>query len=479
MAPAFRRDMLGTLLSGFQTYGDVVAYHFGPRWGPGQDVIMAHHPDSVHEVLTGTGVFGRRTTGFQVLTELIGTGLLTSDGDVWLRQRRTLQPLFTPRRVAGYTDLMTAEAERVAAEPVDSTVDLHHLMQLYTLRVVGRALFGDNVDEAVPELQRLMPVIGDLAVARAMQVVRAPLGWPTPRSRRLARERAAQYAIVDRIIARHAAAADRAAADRAAADRAAADRAAADRAAADRAAADRAAADRAAAGLAAAGDRTVAGHAGGGAVAGQVAGVGGDRDDMISRLRAARDPETGQPLSAEEIRDQVLVFLLAGHETTAGALTFTLYELGRNPALQDRVAADEELTRAALMEGMRLYPPAYSTERRAEIDTKVGGYAVPAGTRVILSSWVTHRHPAFWPDPDRFDPTRFTGRQERPRYAYFPFGGGPRSCIGEHFALLEATILLRTLLSRHRVESLDPRLPLAPMITLRPAAPVRARLTPR
>jgi cytochrome P450 len=330
---------------------------------------------------------------------------------VWLRQRRTLQPLFTPRRVAGYADLMTAEAERIAAEPPGSTVDLHHLMQRYTLRVVGRALFGDDVDEAVPELQRLIPVLGDLALARALQVVRTPLSWPTPRARRVARERAAQYAIVDRIIARHDA--------------------------------------------------------------------GGDRDDMISRLRAARDPETGQPLSTEEIRDQVLVFLLAGHETTAGALTFTLYELGRHPSVQDRVAGDEELTRAALMEGMRLYPPAYSTERRAEVDTTVGGYAVPAGTRVILSSWVTHRHPRFWPEPDRFDPARFTGPQDRPRYAYFPFGGGPRSCIGEHFALLEGTILLRTLLSRHRIESLDDHLPLSPMITLRPAAPVRAHLTPR
>jgi cytochrome P450 len=411
MVPAFRQDMLGTLMGGFQTYGDVVGYHLGPRWGPGQDLVMAHHPDVIHDVLTGTRVFGRRTIGFQVLTELLGSGLLTSDGDVWLRQRRTLQPLFTPRRVAGYADLMTAEAERIAAEPPGSTVDLHHLMQRYTLRVVGRALFGDDVDEAVPELQRLIPVLGDLALARALQVVRTPLSWPTPRARRVARERAAQYAIVDRIIARHDA--------------------------------------------------------------------GGDRDDMISRLRAARDPETGQPLSTEEIRDQVLVFLLAGHETTAGALTFTLYELGRHPSVQDRVAGDEELTRAALMEGMRLYPPAYSTERRAEVDTTVGGYAVPAGTRVILSSWVTHRHPRFWPEPDRFDPARFTGPQDRPRYAYFPFGGGPRSCIGEHFALLEGTILLRTLLSRHRIESLDDHLPLSPMITLRPAAPVRAHLTPR
>jgi cytochrome P450 len=410
MVPAFRRDMLGTLLADFHTYGDVVAYRFGPRWGPSQHVVMAHHPDSIHDVLTNTRVFGRRTTGFRVLSELIGNGLLTSDGDVWLRQRRTLQPLFTPRRVAGYTELMTAEAARIAAAPEGGAVDLHQLMQRYTLRVVGRALFGDDVDEAVPELLRLVPVVSDLALARTLQLVRTSLDWPTPRSRRIVRERAAQYAIVDRIIARHA---------------------------------------------------------------------GTDGNDMISRLRAARDPETGQPLSAAEIRDQVLVFLLAGHETTAGALTFTLYLLGRHPEIQERVAADDGLIRAALLEGMRLYPPAYSTERRADVDTTLRGHRVPAGTRVMLSSYVTHRHPDFWPDPDRFDPDRFTGDAKRPRYAYFPFGGGPRSCIGEHFALLEATVLLRTLLARHRVEALDESLPLAPMITLRPAGPVRAVLSAR
>jgi cytochrome P450 len=421
MAAAFRRDMLGTMLAGLRDYGDTVTYHFGPRWGPhavSQDVVMVHHPDSVHEVLTTPRVFGRNTNAFQVLTEFIGTGLLTSDGDVWLRQRRTLQPLFTPRRVAGYTDLMSAEAARIAAEPAvaaGSTVDLHHLMQRYALRVVGRALFGDDVDEAVPELQRLMPVLGDLALARALQVVRTPLRWPTPRARRITRECAAQYAIVDRIIAKHAS-----------------------------------------------------------------RGTGDDRDDMLSRLHAARDPETGQPLSAEEIRDQVLVFLLAGHETTAGALTFTLYLLGRDPATQDRVAdGDADLVKATLLEGMRLYPPAYNTERVAEVDTTISGYHVPAGTRVMLSSYVTHRHPEFWPDPERFDPDRFIGQHDRPRYAYFPFGGGPRSCIGEHFALLEATILLRTLLARYRVEALDERLPLAPMVTLRPAEPVRAVLRQR
>lgn len=419
MVPEFRRDMLGTLLDNFHAYGDLVAYRFGPPRGPKllrRNMIAVHHPDGVHQVLTRTGTFVRRTVVFEVLTELIGTGLLTSDGDVWLRQRRTLQPLFTPRRVAGYADLMAAEAARITAEaPVGSggVVNLHQLMQLYALRVVGRALFGDDVDDALTELQRLIPLAGDLTVARTLQLTRPPLTWPTPRSRRLSRARAATYAIVDRILARRAE---------------------------------------------------------------------GMSDDLLSRLRAARDPETGEPLSAQEIRDQALVFLLAGHETTAGALTYTLYLLGRHPDIQDGVAAapsDGDLTRAAVLEGMRLYPPSYGTERLADTDTEITGHLVPKGTVVMVSPWVTHRHPEFWPRPDEFDPTRFVGSHDRPRYAYFPFGGGPRSCIGEHFAMLEATVLLRTLLARYRVESLDPRLRLTPMVTLRPAEPVRATLNAR
>ncbi len=418
MAPAFRHDVLGTMLGGFRQHGDIVAYRLGPPAGPRwlhRDVVAVHHPDAVHQVFTRGDVFVRRTVAFQVLTEMFGSGLLTADGEVWRRQRRTLQPLFTPRRVAGYVDLMAAEAERLvgtsAVEP-GSVVDLHQLMQRYTLHVVGRALFGDDVDEFVPALQRLVVLTGELVVQRVFQVVRAPLHWPTPRNRRMRRVREEQYAIVDSIID---------------------------------------------------GRRDDDG-----------------RDDLLSRLRAARDPQTGRPLSRQEIRDQVLVFLFAGHETTAGALTFTAHLLGRHPRIQDEVArGDDELVRATVQEGMRLFPPVHDTERLAGVDTELAGCPVPAGTLVFVSQWVTHRHPDFWPEPERFDPRRFVGRHDRPRYAYFPFGGGPRSCIGEQFALLEATVMLRTLLARYRIDALDAQVPLAPLITLRPARPVRATLDPR
>lgn len=417
MALEFRRGVLQALLRGFHEYGDLVAYRFGPARGPVRQVgVAAHHPDQVRQVLTESErTYGKDTLGFQILSDLLGRGLLTTEGELWRRQRRTLAPLFTPRWVTRYSELMHDEAERVVRESPPATagqVDLHPLMMRYTLRVVGRALFGEDVDEAIPALRRLVPLAGRLTQQRTLQFVRFPLSWPTPRNRRIRAVRATQYAIVDRILARHTA-------------------------------------------------------------------TSNGTDDLVTRLQAARDPETGAPLSPAEIRDQVLVFLLAGHETTAGALTFTLHLLGRHPELQEKAREDGQLLRASLLEGMRLFPPAYLTERITTASTEIGGYGLPRGTLVVLSPWVTHRHPAYWPEPERFDPYRFVGIHDRPRCAYFPFGGGPRSCIGEHFAMLEAEILLRSLLGRYRVESASPDLELAAHVTLRPAGPVPARLRPR
>jgi cytochrome P450 len=165
----------------------------------------------------------------------------------------------------------------------------------------------------------------------------------------------------------------------------------------------------------------------------------------VTKLRAARDPRPGSRYP-RRIRDQLLVFLLAGHETTAGALTFTLHQLGRDRQLQERVAGDQDLRRAALLEGIRLFPPAYVTERLALVDTEIDGYHVPSGTLVVVSPWVTHRHPRYWPKPDRYCPDRFLGEHDRPRYSYFPFGGGPQ-LYRRALRHAEAGILLRQLSS--------------------------------
>ncbi|MEX1141055.1 MAG: cytochrome P450 [Thermoleophilaceae bacterium] len=429
MAGRMRTDLLGTLWESFVRYGDVVAYRVGPACGPRwlrRQTVAAHHPDDVRRVLTDTDAFTRDTTSYRVLRELFGSNLVTVDGDAWRRQRRILQPLFTPANVRRYAAVIEAEAERaIEAQRLGAggVIDAVHTMEAYALRVLGRTLFEDERgidDETVAALERLVPVVGGLVRSRATQFVRLPLALPSARNRRFVETRTRLYATIDRVLARRA-------------------------------------------------EHELEGG-----------------EDLLGRLRDARDPHDGMPLDDREIRDQALIFLISGHTTTSNALTSTLYLLGRNPAAQDDVAAavDErdtrrDLVRAAVQEGMRLQPPAYVIARRVRGAAELGRYSVPDGTTVLVSPWVTHRHPGFWDDPDSFDPRRFVDGREPDRWAYIPFGGGARACIGRHFAQLEATVLVRALLRRYRLESLDADVPHAQLISLRPDGPVEVRCTPR
>lgn len=429
MAAALRRDLLGTLLDGFAAHGDVVAYRVGPA-RLGRRVVAVHHPDDVRRVLTEMDAFTRDTPSYRVLRELFGRNIVTTSGETWRRQKRTLQPLFTRRTVARYAQLIEGEARKAVAQPrveADGAVDAARAMEQYALRVLGHTLFKEErgIDEAtVAALERLVPVVGRLVRGRAAQTVRLPLTLPTLRNRRFAATRTALYATVDRVLAQR-----------------------------------------------------------------DARGRGEQADDLLTCLQDAHDPEGEGPLSAEEVRDQALIFLLAGHTTTSNALTTTLYLLGRHPQVQEQVAQAAaasdtdlerpDLVRAAVQEALRLYPPAYVLGRRAAHDTEVGGHPVPAGTLVLVSPWVTHRHPEWWDEPERFDPWRFMHGDRRARQAWFSFGGGARSCIGRHFALLEASILVRALLREHRLEALDADVPLDALISMRPSGPVRVRWHPR
>jgi cytochrome P450 len=213
-----------------------------------------------------------------------------------------------------------------------------------------------------------------------------------------------------------------------------------------------------------------------------------EHHDLLSMLMLAKDESNGEHMSDQQLRDEVMTLFLAGHETTAVALSWTLYLLsqhpeaesrlrgelgqtldGRNPSLADLPSL--LYTRASLDESLRLYPPAWVTERKALGEDEVCGYRLPAGTTVVVSPYVTHRHPQLWPDPDSFEPQRFLNGHpaDRPRYAYFPFGGGPRQCIGNYFALIEAQLILAMILQRYRL-TLAPgwRVEPEPLITLRP-----------
>jgi cytochrome P450 len=427
MARELRRDLLGTLEQDLSRYGDVVRYRIGPKRGPRslrRVLVAVHGPDGIGRVLGDEAVFTRETRSLGVLRELFGENVATSTGDSWLRQRRMLQPLFTPGRVQQYAYATEAEARAVldTMPAGGGVVDIVELMERYTLRVLGRTLFGGGLDEVSSgELSRLVPLIGALVQSRASAPVRAPKAWPTPANRRLRETQEQLQQTVEQVLARRARR-----------------------------------------------DSAVA--------------------DLVGALETASDSDTGRSPSPSEIRSQALIFLFAGHTTTTSALTSTLYLLASNTQVQERVAHDAtdttddrelDLVGAAVREALRLYPPAHVVGRRAADDAEIDGHEIPAGADVLVSPWVTHRHPELWSEPASFDPERFLGRQRLPRYAYFPFGGGGRTCIGRYFALQEVAIMVRELLRRYRLQALDDELPRAQLITLRPSGPVRVRCQPR
>jgi cytochrome P450 len=429
-----QRDQLGSYERAMAEYGDVVRLEVGPP-GLRRALYLVTHPDGVEQVLAGDpDGYSKNTPYYEEIAAYLGNGLLTSGGTHWRQQRRTVAPLFSRRRIVTYVDVMADEAVRLAdrcsvAAAADQSIDLHAEMIDYTLRTVGRILFGADVEDAVPVIRSTFPVLNKHIRRRGVSPLRLPRHWPTPAQVRAAKAQRALYGIVDDIIARRPA---------------------------------------------------------------EPAGP-----DLISLLLAARDPETGAPMSRQEIRDQILIFLLAGHETTSTALTFTMYLLGRHPDVQaavrgeiaevlaGRVPGAEDVTRLrltemAVKEALRLYPPAYAVGRLAEHDVTIAGHPIPAQSIILLSPWATHRRSDLWPEPERFDLGRFEvdAEQSRPRYACFPFAGGLRGCIGGHFAMTEAIVAIATLLARFSVAAESPQVPLLTDITLRPAGPVWCRLDP-
>jgi cytochrome P450 len=423
-----KRDFLGTLEQAMLDQGEYARVVYGPP-GVRRVLHVITSPDGIQHVLaTNSRNYVKRNPFYEEVQAWLGDGVLTSEGDTWQRQRRIVQPLFTPRRVATYVDVMAEEASRVVEEmrpqlAPTRTVDLHGMSMRLTLRIVGRLLFGDDVDDVYETLDRAFPVINEVVVTRGQQPVRLPRQWPTPLMRRAMGAQRDLFEVVDRLVARHR-----------------------------------------------------------------------DPDgspDLVTLLQHARDPETGGQLNNREIRDQVLIFLLAGHETTAIALTFALHLLGHHEAVQDRVRTEvnrvvtswppsaDDLQRltstwAVVQEAMRLYPPAPNTGRLATGPDTVLNHRIDAGAIVVICIWALHRNPALWPDPQRFDPARFSpdAVAGRHRYAYVPFGGGPRACLGALFARLEATVAMAALVRAYRLRT-DPVQPAVTTgITLHPCEPV-------
>ncbi|MGW7136974.1 cytochrome P450 [Streptomyces xanthophaeus] len=429
-----KSDSLGTYLRAQHRHGDVVRISAGPP-GLRADLYCVFSAEGVQQVLASESANFRKDNPFyQEIRDAFGNGLLTSQDEDYMRQRRLVQPLFTRRRVDGYAEAVVTETQATVdawSGAPDGVVDVTDAMMHLALRSVARILFGTDVEATVDVVDRSFPVITEYVVRRSYSPVSVPRDWPTPGNKRAAAALDELYGVCDRIIA----------------------------------------------------ERRRAGTAAQGA-----------GEDLLGLLAAAKSSDDGE-FDAAELRDQVLIFLLAGHETTATSLAFSLHLLARHPEQQalaraevsrvlgDRAPEAADLERLpyltqVLKEAMRLYPAAPVIGRRSVAATEIAGYTVPAGADVIIAPWVTHRHERYWPDPDRFDPDRFTPEAEaqRPRYAWFPFGGGPRACIGQHFSMLESVIALAMMLRAYEFEAVDTEVPVSAGITLRTTGPARCRV---
>jgi cytochrome P450 len=413
----FYRDSIGTVQRRFDRHGDI---YYAPSGGVGLYVLR--HPDHIWEVLVRDGAnYGKTHTAFDQLKRFLGDGLLTTDGAAWRRQRRMVNPAFTKARLEGYASAMVDEslATRDAWRDGERRDVSREMMEL-TLRIVCQTLFSHDVGGQADDVALAMDTFRD-SIGRPDFL---PKWIPSP-NRRRARE---AVAALDRIIY----------------------------------------------GMIA--ERRQSGHK-------------PDPPDLLHMLLSARDDEgDGAALADKEIRDQLVTLFLAGHETTSHAVTWTWYLLSQHPAAEatlhaelDRVLggrpptyADLEAlpyTRQVFEEAMRLYPPVTTTARKAEVDTEIGGYQVPAGSEVVIWIYMTQRDSRWFPQPSVFRPERFApdAVAARPKLAYLPFGAGARACIGKVFALIEGSLILATLAQRfsmrvvpgHRVVP-QPRVTLAP-----------------
>lgn len=427
---AFRRDPLKFLTRLAREHGDIVPFRMGP-----QHVLLLNHPDLVKDALVTRADCFHKGRALQRSKRLLGEGLLTSEGEHHRRQRRLAQPAFHRKRIDSYGAAMVDYAARDSARWRDGeTLDISHEMMRLTLAIVGKTLFDADVesdtDEIGSALTELLELFQMLLLPYSEYLERLPL----PANRRFTRARAKLDAVIYRIINERRAS-------------------------------------------------------------------GADRGDLLSMLLLAQDEEGASgSMTDEQIRDEALTIFLAGHETTANALAWTWHLLAQNPDAEAKLHAEldavlvdgrlptvEDLprlryTEMVLAESMRLYPPAWVVGRLAVKEYAVGDYVAATGTLVLISQYVLHRDPRFFPDPLRFDPERWTpeAKEARPQYAYFPFGGGARRCIGEGFAWMEGTLIIAAIARRWRMR-LVPDHPVVPhpRMTLRAKHGIRMKMEDR
>jgi len=426
--PGFARDQLGFFDACARDYGDFVPVRLGSR-----RAVILSHPDQIEEVLVTKNRHFVKHFALRTTRRTLGNGLLTSEGDFWRRQRRLAQPAFHKDRVASHAAVMVELTERMLdgwrdGETRDAQADMMEL----TLEIVAKTLFGAEIAGETAEASVAMETVMRCFTARVGKFFRLPESLPTPTNLRLRRAAAR----LDRIIF--------------------------------------------------------------GMIASRRAS-GEDRGDLLSMLLAAQDEDGGGGMSDTQLRDEAMTLFMAGHETTANTLAWAWFLLATHPEAEaklheelDRVLGDRPPTFADLprlpfaerviTEGLRVYPTVWVVGREAVEPCEIGGRTIKVGTTLFMSQWVVHRDPRFFDDPTAFRPDRWADDLARriPRYAYFPFGGGPRICIGNGFAMMESILLLAAIARRYRM-ALAPDAEIKPLatMTLRPDKGVKVILSAR
>ena len=402
----------------------------------GRSSFILNTPDAIRHVLVDNYEnYVRTPAAIRVLRPVLGEGLLIAEGRAWKHQRRTLAPAFTPRAVTPLVPHMIAVTGETIAKlqtTCGEPVDLREAMQRMTLEIAGRTMFSFGMGRHGPTLRDFVAEYGERLARPHFLDLLLPLGWPTPQDFSRARFRKRWTYFIGTLMAER-----------------------------------------------------------------RAAGKNGDAppSDLFDLMDAARDPETGQAFTDEQLGDQVATMILAGHETTATALFWSLYLLALDPVTQDQLAAEVKgatvndaldierlkFTRAVVDETMRLYPPAFLIARAAAARDTIAGMPVRKNDVVLIAPWLLHRHEKLWRDPNAFVPSRFMPPAPPPdRFAYLPFGVGARICIGAHFALVEATLALAMMIGAFRVELLD-RAPVMPVgvVTTQPDRSPMFRITRR
>ena len=401
--------------------------------------LVVYDPALVEEILLSrTADFEKQTRGYKKLRLVFGNGLLTSEGELWRRQRRIAQPAFHRRRIESFGHAMGSNTAamllRWEAEDDGSVLDIAAEMNELALRIAGETLFSTDVSTIVPVVRRALSALLDHFMFLVSSPLPYPELWPFRENRTtFAALKDLEAAVYDIIRAR------------------------------------------------------------------KQAGVEGE--DLLGMLMSATDEETGERMSEKQLRDEVLTMLLAAHETTANTLSWTLHLLDDNPRVlqraQDEIAAvvrdafptveqamQLEYLDRVVRESLRLYPPAWTLARSARVDTRLGGYRVKRGTYVLMPTYTLHRDERLWPHATAFDPDRWlpeaADRRAAARFAYFPFSGGQRQCIGDRFAMLEAKVALGAILKRFVLNKPPGSVPTAdPSVTLRVKGGMPMRITRR